>query len=122
MATAPITSQKYLRAQKRGAIAAHEAASAEYRQTVLESIREVENALQGSAILKRRQAAQQRALEAARKTFDLSANRYKSGLVSFLDVVDAERTRLDNERAANAIRAERLAISVSLIKALGGEW
>jgi outer membrane protein TolC len=36
--------------------------------------------------------------------------------------VDAERTRLDAERAANAIRAERLAISVALIKALGGEW
>lgn len=121
-AVAPITSQKYLRAQKRGAIAAHEAASAEYRQTVLESIREVENALQGSAILERREVAQQQALEAARKTFDLSAKRYKAGLESFLDVVDAERTRLDAERAANAIRAERLAISVSLIKALGGEW
>jgi NodT family efflux transporter outer membrane factor (OMF) lipoprotein len=121
-AIAPITSQKYLRAQKRGAIAAHEAASADYRQTVLESIREVENALQGSAILERRQVAQDQALEAARKTFDLSAKRYKAGLVSFLDVVDAERTRLDAERAANAIRAERLAISVALIKALGGEW
>lgn len=121
-ALGPITSQKYLRAQKRGAIAAHEAASADYRQTVLESIREVENALQGSAILERRQVAQDTALEAARKTFDLSAKRYKAGLVSFLDVVDAERTRLDAERAANAIRAERLAISVALIKSLGGEW
>lgn len=121
-AVAPITSQKYLRAQKRGAIAAHEAVSAEYRQTVLDSIREVEDALQGSAILERREVAQQQALEAARKTFDLSAKRYKAGLESFLDVVDAERTRLDSERAANAIRAERLAVSVSLIKALGGEW
>lgn len=121
-ALAPITSQKYLKAQRNAAIAAHEAASAEYRQTVLDSIREVENALQGSAILERRQVAQDQALEAARKTFDLSAKRYKSGLVSFLDVVDAERTRLEYERAANAVRAERLAITVSLIKALGGEW
>jgi outer membrane protein, multidrug efflux system len=76
----------------------------------------------GTTILERRQVAQDQALEAARKTFDLSAKRYKSGLVSFLDVVDAERTRLDAERAANAIRAERLAVSVSLIKAIGGEW
>jgi outer membrane protein, multidrug efflux system len=121
-ALAPITSQKWLNAQRNAAIAAHEAASAEYRQTVLDSIREVENALQGSAILERRQVAQDQALEAARKTFDLSAKRYKSGLISFLDVVDAERTRLEYERAANAVRAERLAISVSLIKALGGEW
>lgn len=121
-AVVPITSQKWLNAQRNAAIAAHDAASAVYRQTVLESIREVENALQASAILERRQIAQDQALLAARKTFDLSAKRFKSGLVSFLDVVDAERTRLDAERAANAIRAERLAVSVSLVKALGGEW
>lgn len=121
-ATAPITRGKLLKAQQQAAVAAHEAASAEYRQTVLESIREVENALQGLAILVRRQAAQDQALAAARKTFDLSVKRFESGLVSFLDVVDAERTRLDAERGANAIRAERLAVSVSLIKALGGEW
>jgi multidrug efflux system outer membrane protein len=121
-ALVPITSQKWLNAQRNAAIAAHEAASADYRQTVLDSIREVENALQGSAILERRQIAQDQALQAARKTLDLSAKRYKSGLIGFLDVVDAERTRLDAERAANAVRAERLAVSVSLIKALGGEW
>jgi multidrug efflux system outer membrane protein len=121
-AMTPLTSQKWLRAQRRATIAAHQAASADYRQTVLEAIREVENALQGTVILERQQAAQDKALEAARKTFDLSAKRYKAGLVSFLDVVDAERTRLDAERAANAIRAERLAVAVSLIKALGGDW
>lgn len=121
-ATLPVTSQKYLRAQRDATVAAHEAASAEYRQTVLESMAEVENALQGGVILKRRQDAQDDALTAARKTFELSRKRFSSGLVSFLDVVDAERTRLDAERAANAIRAERLALSVSLIKALGGSW
>ena len=110
------------KAQQQAAVAAHEAVSADYRQTVLESIREVENALQGAAILERRQTAQDQALAAARKTFELSVKRFESGLVSFLDVVDAERTRLDTERAANAVRAERLAVSVSLIKALGGEW
>ncbi len=121
-ATVPLTSQKWLKAQRDAAVAGHAAASAEYRQTVLEAIREVENALQGTAILERRQVIQDQALQAARKTLDLSTKRFKSGLVSFLDVVAAERTRLDAERGANAIRAERLAVSVSLIKALGGEW
>jgi len=121
-ATLPLTGQKYLQAQRAAAVAAHDAASAEYRQTVLESLGEVENALQGTVILQRRQLAQDQALESSRKTFDLSVKRFNSGLVSFLDVVDAERTRLDAERNANAICAERLAISVSLIKALGGEW
>lgn len=118
----PLTSQRTLNARRNAAIAAHEAASAEYRQTVLDAIREVENALQATTILERQQAVQEQALAAARKTFDHSVNRYKAGLVSFLDVVDAERTRLDAERTANAIRAERLAVSVSLIKSLGGEW
>lgn len=121
-ATMPLSGQKYLRAQRRSAVAAHEAASADYRQTVLEAMREVENALQGTVILERRQAAQDQALASARKTFDLSVKRFNQGLVSFLDVVDAERTRLDAERAANAIRAERLAVAVSLAKAVGGEW
>ena len=118
----PVFRGNLLKARQQAAIAAHAAVSAEYRQTVLVSIREVENALQGTTILERRQTAQNQALAAANKTFDLSAKRFNSGLVSFLDVVDAERTRLDAERAANAIRAERLALSVSLIKAIGGQW
>jgi len=121
-AITPLTNLRFLQAQRRATVAAHEAASAEYRQTVLEALREAENALQGAAILERRQAAQDKALVAARKTFELSVKRFEQGLVSFLDVVDAERTRLDAERAANAIRGERLAIAVALAKAVGGEW
>ena len=121
-AITPLTNLRFLQAQKRATVAAHEAVSAEYRQTVLQAIREAENALQGSLILERRQTAQDQALAAARKTFDLSVKRFNQGLVSFLDVVDAERTRLDAERAANAIRGERLAVAVALAKAVGGEW
>ena len=118
----PITQQKFLRNQKDAAVAAHEAASADYRQIVLESIREVENALQASSIIVGRQKAQDQASAAATSTFDLSSKRFDAGLVSFLDVVDAERTRLDAERRSNAVRAERLALSVSLAKAVGGAW
>jgi multidrug efflux system outer membrane protein len=118
----PLSGQRFLRYRRDGKVAAHEAASADYRQTVLEAVRDVENALQGAAILEQRQDAQEKALQSARRTMDLSVKRFETGLVSFLDVVEAERTRLDAERAANAIRAERLAVSVSLIKAIGGQW
>lgn len=118
----PITQQKFLRHQRDAAVAAHEAASADYRQIVLESIREVENALQASSIIVGRQKAQDQAAAAAKNTFDLSSKRFDAGLVSFLDVVDAERTRLDAERGSNSVRAERLALSVSLAKAVGGGW
>lgn len=121
-AVTPVTRRDSLKARQQAAVAAHQAASAEYRQIVLEAIREVETALQGATILERRQVAQDQALAAARKAFELSTNRYKAGLLSFLDVIDAERTRLDAERRSTAVRAERLAVSVALIKSLGGRW
>ncbi|MFT3990891.1 MAG: efflux transporter outer membrane subunit [Luteolibacter sp.] len=120
--TLPITSQPYLRKQRDAAVAEHEAVTAEYRQTVLEAIRDVENALQATSILARREEAQNRATAAAGKTYNLSEKRFSAGYVSFLDVVDAERTRLDAQRAANAVKADRLAVSVALIKSIGGEW
>lgn len=118
----PLLQQKFLRHQRDAAIAAHEAASAEYRQIVLVSIREVENALQASSIIVSRLKVQQEAVAAARKTSTLSSERFRTGLVSFLDVVDAERTRLEAERRLNAIRAERLALSVALARSMGGSW
>ncbi|GAA5128089.1 efflux transporter outer membrane subunit [Luteolibacter yonseiensis] len=118
----PIVDQKFLRDRRDAAIAAHEAAGAEYRQIVLDAVREVENALQASSVIVRRQSAQNEATAAARETADLSTQRYDAGLVGYLDVVDAERTRLEAERLGNAVRAERLALSVQLAKAVGGEW
>jgi multidrug efflux system outer membrane protein len=42
--------------------------------------------------------------------------------VSYFEVVDAERTVLQNERQATLIQGQRLVTSVFLIKALGGGW
>jgi multidrug efflux system outer membrane protein len=119
---APVTEQKKMTAERQAAVEAHAAASADYRQAVLEALREVEDAVQGAVILERRQQAQDQAVVAAGRTLDLSAKRFRAGMESFLDVVDAERTRLDAERLANLIRGERLAVAVSLARALGGEW
>ena len=118
----PLTSQKLLGHRREAVRQQHRAVSAEYRQAVIEAVAEVETAIQTAAILQRRLDSQEQAVDAARSTCEKSIKRYKAGLVSFLDVVDAERTRLDAERKANAIRAESLAVSVSLIKAIGGRW
>ncbi len=118
----PLTGQKLLRHRREAARQEHRAISAEYRQSVIEAVAEVEAAVQRAAILQRRLEAQQKAVAAARSACDKSLKRYEAGLVSFLDVVDAERVRLEAERSANAIRAEALAVSVSLIKAIGGRW
>ena len=121
-AVLPLTGQKLLRSQRDATAAGHRAASAEYRQNVLDAIRDVETALQASTILAHSENVAREASDSATQTLELSRQRYDAGLVSFLDVVDAERTRLENDRRLNAVRAERMAISVALIQALGGSW
>ncbi len=102
--------------------AQHEEAVAGYRQRVLIAMQETEDALMN---LKRRaeQAdVQSRLLEAAQEAAKLSDFRYQEGLVNYLEVVDAERSRLQAERTAVQIRAQRLISTVLLIKSLGGSW
>jgi multidrug efflux system outer membrane protein len=48
--------------------------------------------------------------------------RFKAGLVGYLDVVIAQETELGAERAASQISGQQLVASVVLIKALGGGW
>jgi multidrug efflux system outer membrane protein len=48
--------------------------------------------------------------------------RYREGLSNYLEVVDAQRTQLDNERGAVQILGQRFVSSVLLVKALGGGW
>jgi multidrug efflux system outer membrane protein len=118
----PITGAGLLRAQRDAAIARQQTAAAQYRQTVLTAFQEVESALVGVAVLGRLEAARNQAADASNRTFNLSVDRYKAGLVSFLEVVDADRVRLEARRQASRTRGERLASSVALARALGGPW
>jgi hypothetical protein len=66
--------------------------------------------------------AQARAVKAARRARELATQRYRSGLVAYLEVVDASRDALTAERANAQLAGQRLVTSVQLIKALGGGW
>ena len=66
--------------------------------------------------------SQEQAVDAARRTLNISTDRYTGGLVNYLDVVTAQQTLLNNEQQLAAIRGQRLVTSVLLIKALGGGW
>jgi len=69
-----------------------------------------------------RAAAQQRAVASARRAAELASDRYRSGIVSYLEVVDASREALQAERANAQLAGQRLNATVQLIKALGGGW
>jgi len=102
--------------------AAYDAQAALYRKTVLEALREVEDALVQSQSLVTEQAAQDRALDAARETLRQTTNQYAAGLVDYLSVVQAQASALSAEQNALDLRAQRLDATVQLIVALGGGW
>ena len=63
-----------------------------------------------------------RAVDGAKKVSDLSRLRYKEGLASYLEVVIADRTMLENQITAYELNGQRLQTTIQLIKALGGGW
>ncbi len=110
------------RAVSEQAKAAYDESVANYRQTVLTAFQEVEDNLAVLRILDDEAMAQQAAVAAAEHSLELSSNRYKGGVVSYLEVTTAQSTALADERAAVDILRRRMVASVSLIKALGGGW
>ena len=110
------------RANYKRSRAAFEEAVAHYRQRVLVAFGEVENSLSGIRHLIDQAAAQQRAVANARRAAELATDRYRSGIVSYLEVVDASREALQAERADAQLAGQRLIAAVQLIRALGGGW
>lgn len=102
--------------------ARYQQAAAGYRQTVLEAMRDVEDALSGLSVLARQRIAQEATVAAAERAVDLSQKRYDSGLVSFYEVIDAQRTLLRSQQELTRIKGEQFLSAVLLVKALGGGW
>jgi multidrug efflux system outer membrane protein len=110
------------RAQVEFAKSGYDVNVANYRQSVLSAFQEVQDDVTGLTVLEQARDTQQLAVDAARRTLDLSLDRYRGGLVSYLDVVTAQQNLLNNEQEAAVIQGQRLVTSVLLVKALGGGW
>lgn len=110
------------RAQMQFQKAGYDASVAAYRNAVLGAFGEVQDDVTGLLVLEQAFHSQEQAVDAARRTLNISTDRYTGGLVSYLDVVTAQQTLLNNEQQLAVIRGQRLVTSVLLIKALGGGW
>jgi NodT family efflux transporter outer membrane factor (OMF) lipoprotein len=95
---------------------------AQYRQTVLTALVEVEDNLVALRVLADEAAAQGRAVELARQTLQITLNQYKVGLVGFNNVVIAQTSLLSAEQAALSALGRQFDASVVLVRALGGGW
>ena len=93
-----------------------------YRDRLLVAFREVDDALAGLRYLEAQHAALSRAVASAEKAERLATSRYRSGLSLVLDVIDAQRVRLQTERQRLQTTTQRMLVSVALVRALGGGW
>ena len=120
--SAPIFEGGQLKANLRAAKAAYDQTVAQYRQTVLTAFAEVEDNLAAQQLLVAESRAQDAALQAARKTLDIANNRYRAGLITYLEVATAQNAALDLERTAVRLHGDQLVTTVALLKSLGGGW
>lgn len=120
--TLPIFTGGQNRSQLALARASFDETVANYRQTVLSAFQDVEDQLAAEHLLATQLAAQGAAFAAAEHTLEVANNRYKAGLITYLDVVTSQTAALDNERSVAQIKGQQFAAEVGLIKALGGGW
>jgi multidrug efflux system outer membrane protein len=121
-AMAPIFTGGRLRAGVDQAQAAYRGSLAQYEKTVLVAYQEVEDQLAALHYLDGESQSEASAVSDAKQAEQIAIQRYKAGLVGYLDVVYAQESVLSNERTAAQISGQQLVASVVLIKALGGGW
>jgi NodT family efflux transporter outer membrane factor (OMF) lipoprotein len=102
--------------------AAYEASAANYRETVLTALQQVEDNLAGLRILKDEAQVQDAAVTEAALAAQIALNEYNAGTVDFTTVAAAQVTELSNRETALSVIQSQLSSSVSLIQALGGGW
>jgi multidrug efflux system outer membrane protein len=99
-----------------------DAAAASYREQVLGAFQDVEDQLSSLRLLASQADTQQTAVDAAARATALSDTRYRNGLVSQLELLDAQRSELADRRVAVQVRAAQYQATIGLIRALGGAW
>jgi multidrug efflux system outer membrane protein len=95
---------------------------ANYQQTVLTAMREVQDAMTNIQYRAEQDAVQKRLLISSHSSANMSKELYKKGLTTYINVIVADRAVLDAENTYLTIVSQRLLYSISLIKALGGGW
>jgi multidrug efflux system outer membrane protein len=102
--------------------AGRDIALAQYEKTIQTAFREVADALAGRATLGDQLRAQQAQATAEAERFRLSDLRYRNGVASFLDVLDAQRSLFAVEQSLALNQLALQQNQVALFKALGGGW
>jgi NodT family efflux transporter outer membrane factor (OMF) lipoprotein len=108
----------------RGALAErnaeYDAAVEQYNQALAQALREVVDQLASMRSVQTQRAEADSALAAAEEAYDLAVTRYKAGIGSLLQVLAAETQVLEQRNLRADLQSRELALSINLIRALGG--
>jgi multidrug efflux system outer membrane protein len=118
--TAPIFNRGRLHGNVDVARAQDRIAVADYERTIQVAFQEVSNGLAGRRFLAEQVAAQERGTQAQRQIAALAHTRYLEGVVSYIEVLDAERSLFAAEQALLQLRRVQANNLVALYVALGG--
>lgn len=104
------------------AVVGRDVALAQYEKAIQVAFREVADALAGRATLTEQLQATQEQADAEADRFRLADLRYRNGIASYLDVLDAQRALFATQQAVAQILLARQQNEVALYRALGGGW
>lgn len=111
-----------LGANKARAEALYREALENYRDTLLQAVRETEDSLVDTRRLAAAAASRKRGAASAERASELTRKRYVAGATDYFEVVDADRTALAEQRQALQVELARALAATRLIQALGGGW
>jgi multidrug efflux system outer membrane protein len=94
----------------------------QYEQSFLIALREASDALVGVRTSRDQVVAQQTQAQALRRALQLAELRYRSGIASYVEVLEAQRSLFDAELGLSQAQLGQLSSAVELYRALGGSW
>lgn len=118
----PIFNAGALRAQKRAAIAAFDAAYAQYQQTVLQAFKNVADTLRALDLDAKKLRAERNAEQAAFRNLKLSEDQYRLGGINYLTLLTAQQQYQQAKLGRITAQAQRYADTAALFQSLGGGW
>ena len=97
-------------------------ALAQYERAIQSAFREVADALAGRATLGEQLRAQEALVRAEQDRYRLADLRYRNGVASYLDALDAQRSLFAAQQALVQVQAQYQQLGVTLYRVLGGGW
>ncbi|WP_091906275.1 efflux transporter outer membrane subunit [Chitinasiproducens palmae] len=116
----PIFDAGALRAELRGRYADYDAAVANYNKTLIDALSEIATQVAGIRSTEQQRERAQRAFDAAAEAYRLAVIRYRAGLSTQLQVLNADLNQLNEQQRLVDLNAIRVDQQFALIQALGG--